>query len=428
MNINLQRGLMLYQQGRHEMAETELRQTLSAEPNDPYAHSLLALCLAERAKFDDATQEAQHAIHLQPDFDFAHYAHAHVLFDRRRLKEAQAAIEEAIRLDPANSDYFSLLSNIHFQESRWADALRAAEQGLQFDPESVTCTNLRAMAMVKLGRRAEAGATIDAALAKHPESSLTHANQGWTYLEKGQPDKALEHFREALRLNPENEWARHGIVEALKARHFIYAMMLKYFLWMSRFSARGQWGIILGAYFGNQLLQAIAHKNPPLAPYILPIRILYVCFALLTWLAAPFFNLMLRVNRFGRYALSREQTVASNWFGLCLLLGLLALVGTLIYGFDSIFFLGAIVFGFLLLPVSSVYNCASGRPRMTMAAIAIGLAAVGLGAIAVTMYENVHATANSRPELSMNMFSVFLFGTIASMWIANILRSRRPVR
>src|SRR5262249_35174190 len=159
---------------------------------------------------------------------------------------------------------------------------------------------LRAIAMVKLGRRAEAGATIDAALARNPDNALTHANQGWTLLEKGKPKQALEHFREALRLDPENEWARQGIVEALQARNVIYAVMLKYFLWMSRFSNRAQWGIILGAYFGNRLLSALAHSNPDLAPWILPLRILYVCFALMTWMASPFFNLLLRINRFGR--------------------------------------------------------------------------------------------------------------------------------
>src|SRR5206468_3894993 len=149
----------------------------------------------------------------------------------------------------------------------------AAEQGLQLDPEHVGCANLRAMAMVKLGRKAEAGATIDAALAKNPDNALTHANQGWTLLEKGDAKKALEHFCEALRLDPENAWARHGIVEALKARNLIYAVMLKYFLWMSKLSRQAQWAIILIGYFGNQMLGSMARTNPRLAPWVLPLRI-----------------------------------------------------------------------------------------------------------------------------------------------------------
>ena len=354
MNPNLERALLLYQQSRHELAEAELRQSLASDPDDAYAHALLALCLAQREQFKDATHEARQSIHLGPDFPFAHYAHARVLYDRNHHQEARAAIEEAIRLDPEDADYYSLLAGIHFDEKRWPEALNAAEQGLQFDSEHAGCTNLRAMAMVKLGRKTEAGATIDAALAKNPDNALTHANQGWTLLEQGEPKKALEHFREALRLDPENEWARNGVVEALKARNIIYAVMLKYFLWMSKLSGRAQWGIILVGYFGNRMLGAAAQTHPDLAPWLLPVRMLYVAFALMTWLAYPLFNLMLRLNRFGRLALSREQIVASNWVGACALATLAGLAGCVLYGTDSLWLSLALVSGFLLLPVAGL--------------------------------------------------------------------------
>jgi len=431
MNPHVQRGLLLYQQSRHDMAENELRQALASEPHDSYAHALLALCLTQREQFQDATAEARQAIALEPDSSFAHYAHAHVLSDRNRFNEALAAIEEAIRLDSVNADYFALLASIHFQEYRWQKALEAAEQGLQFDPEHVGCTNLRAMAMVKLGRRAEAGATIDAALAKNPESAITHANQGWTFLEKGDPKKAAEHFREALRLDPENEWARQGMVEALKARNIIYAMMLKYFLWMSRFSRRGQWAIIIGAYVGNRILGVMAATNPALAPWVLPLRVLYVCFALMTWMASPFFNLLLRMNRFGRYVLSREQTIASNWFGACLFCAMMALAGAIIFGFDSHWWMGVIIFGFLLLPVSAVFKTPTGGPRRTMAIVAGCTAGFGLAALAgfaVAATKSSPSEAKPSLDTAYGMFSLFLIGAVGSSWLTNILRTRRRVR
>ncbi len=423
MNPNLERALLLYQQSRYELAEEQLRQALAAEPDDSYAHAMLALCLANREQFKDATAEAQQAIHLQPDSDFAHYAHARVLLDRNHLEEAQAAIEEAIRLDPGDADYLSLLSSIHFREARWKEALAAAERGLQSDPEHIGCTNLRAMAMVKLGRRAEAGATIDAALAKNPENSSTHANQGWTLLEKGEPKKALEHFRESLRLDPENEWARQGIVEALKARNVIYACMLKYFLWMSRFSRRGQWAIILGAFFGNRLLGAVAAAQPEFAPWILPVQILYVCFALMTWVAYPFFNLLLRLDPFGRLVLSREQTIASTWLGLCLLVALIALAACILNDFKDPWFAMLMVFGFLLLPVSAVFRCPSGRPRNIMAALTIILVVLGVAAIVLT----VPAVQRSRQRdgnAGSGLFGLVLLGSVASTWVTNIVRTQ----
>jgi len=420
MNQNLQRALLLFQQSRHDMAETELRQALAADPQDAYAHALLGLCLAHRESFQEATDETRQAIHLAPDFPFAHFAQAHVLYDRNRFSEALPAINEAIRLDPVDADQYALLANIHLQERHWQDALHAAEQGLQFDPEHVGCTNLRAMAMVKLGRRADAGKTIDTALSKNPDNSLTHANQGWTLLEKGEPKKAAEHFREALRLNPQNEWARQGIIEALKAQNFIYAAMLKYFLWMAKFSRRGQWGIILAGYFGYRIVGALAQSDPGLAPWLLPLQILYVCFALMTWMAYPFFNLLLRLNRFGRLVLSREQTVASNWFGLCLFIALAGLVTCFIKGFVAPWILIALVFGLLLLPVSSVFRCHSGWPRNIMAAIAIILALVGIGSIVGRFFGGDLSDAASM------LLGLFMLGAVASTWIANLLVIQRP--
>lgn len=430
MNPNLERALLLYQQSRHELAENELRQALAADPQDAFGHALLALCLAAREQFDDATREVRQAIHLAPDFSFAHFAHARVLYDRNRYPEARVAIEEAIRLDSTDADYFSLLASIHFDERCWPEALAAAEQGLQFDSEHIGCTNLRAMAMVKLGRKAEAGTTIAAALARNPDNAITHANQGWTWLEKGDSKKALEHFREALRLDPDNEWARHGIVEALKARHFIYAAMLKYFLWMSKLSRQAQWGIILGGYFGHRLLASLAEKNPALAPWVLPLQILYITFAVLTWTAYPMFNLVLRLNRFGRLALTPAQTVESNWVGASFLLALISLGGCLAMGFESPWVMSLAVFGLMVMPLSGLFRCSSSWPRTTMIVVVAVLAFIGLGAIGLIWeaYRGDNQYLKATANRAFGLLGLFGMGVLLTTVLANVLATQRPKR
>jgi len=425
VNPNLERALLLYQQSRHELAEEQLRQALASDPQDAWAHALLALCLNEREQFKDATEEARQAIHLAPDFPFAHYAHARVLHDRNHFPEARAAIEEAIRLDSTEADYFSLLAGIHFNEKRWQEAATAAEQGLQLDPEHIGCTNLRAMALVKLGRKAEAGATIDVALAKNPDNSVTHANQGWTLLEQGDPKKALEHFREALRLDPTNDWARQGIIEALKARNFIYAVMLKYFLWMSKLRANVQWGIIVGGYLGNRVLGAMAKSNPDLAPWVLPLRILYVTFALMTWIADPLFNLLLRLNRFGRLVLDREQILASNLIGTCIVLSLLSLGGCVAFGPAGGWLTSALVYGLLVIPLSGTFRCSAGWPRRTMTAYTVAMAIAGSVGVALHFLGGKESTL---ADLGSLLVGVFLLGAILSGWVANFLIMQRPRR
>lgn len=430
MNPHLQRGLLLFQQSRHELAETELRQALTFDPDDAYAHALLALCLAHREQFKEATEEAQQAIHLAPDFSFAHYALAHIWHERHHYDQALAAVNEALRIDPEDADYCALLSQIHLDLKQWAPALAAAERGLQFNPEHVACTNLRAIALVKLGRKAEAGATIDAALAKNPDNAVTHANQGWTLLEQNQPERALHHFREALRLEPDNEWARAGIIEALKARYFIYSIFLRYFLWMAKLSPNVQWGIIIAGWFGNRMLGSAAKANPDLAPFIWPVRILYLAFVFLTWTADPLFNLLLRLNRFGRLALTEEKTRASNWVGSCLLLAVLALIACALNGFAGPWVLAALVFGFLVIPMSGTFNCREGWPRKMMAGYTALMAAAGLAGFGLALVIEGRPKSEVEPLVGLmtGCFSAFFIGAIGSSWVANFLMTRQPRR
>src|SRR5262249_2378545 len=127
-------------------------------------------------------------------------------------------------------------------------SLEAAERGLNAEAGHTGCANLRAMALNQLGRGAEAGRALHDALAQDPENAVTHANQGWTALQTGDAKKALEHFREALRLDPTNDWAKSGMVESLKAQYFVYRLMLKYQFYMSRLSGRRQWWTLIGIY------------------------------------------------------------------------------------------------------------------------------------------------------------------------------------
>jgi tetratricopeptide (TPR) repeat protein len=428
MNPQLQRGLLLFQQGRHPLAETEFRQALAQDPDDAHAHALLALCLCHQEKFDPAMQEAQQAIHLAPDFAFAHYALAWVLDERRRYGEALGVLKEAIRLEPQEPDYRALEAQINLNLRQWQPALAAAEAGLQFDPDHVGCTNLRAMALVKLGRKSEAGAALDTALARNPDDAASHANRGWSYLEQSDPRKALEHFQEALRLDPENEWARGGLVEALKARYLIYSLMLKWFLWMSKLSSTAQWGVIIGGYFLMRLLGRTANENPALAPWLLPVQVLYFGFVVLTWTAGPLFNLLLRVNRFGRLVLSAEERTASNWFGLCAALALAALLLGLVGVWSDAMFQAALVFGLLLLPVSAVFRCAKGWPRTAMALLTLGIAGLGLAGASLTFVAAAAEHPGDFQRAAMGLTGLFLLSVFLSQFIANLLMSRQPTR
>jgi tetratricopeptide (TPR) repeat protein len=362
----LQRATLLYQQGRYDHAENETRRLLTADPNSARGHALLALCLIHREAYKDALFESSEAIRLDPMDAFNHYVRGEVLLSTERADEAMESARMAVSIEPFDPSHHALIAKIHLNKRRWRDALAAADEGLSHDPEDVACSNYRVMALVKLGFRADAAQSMGQTLALDPEDAYSHANQGWTLLHEGKPKEAMNHFKEALRIDPTMDWARAGIVEALKAHNFIYRWMLAYFLFMSKLSARAQWGIIFGGWIGMQVLKNIGRNYPEFRPLITPLIIAYVIFAILTWLAYPFFNLLLRLSRYGRLALSREQTIASNWVGLTLLVAACMGVAFLVTR-RGLFIDLTMMFGLLTLPVAAFFNMDRGWPRWAMA-------------------------------------------------------------
>jgi tetratricopeptide (TPR) repeat protein len=312
MSSHIERAQLLIHQSRYELAAKELQKALAGDPDEPVAHALMAVCLAEQKNFDQAYKEARKAVTLAPDLPYAQYVLAYVRFHQDLLPEAEQAVNKALQLDPWDADYFALLAQIKYQQRKWRDAIEAAERGLEIDAEHLGCANLRAMALNQIGRGEEAGRLLEAALAQDPENALTHANQGWTALQRGDARSALEHFRESLRLDPTNDWSRAGMVEALKARYFVYRVMLKYHFLMSRMSGRAQWVVLIGLYFVSRII-----------PFLF---IPYLIFVFFTWTADPLSNLLLRLNRYGRLLLKKEEIAASNLVGGLLLAAAVSLV------------------------------------------------------------------------------------------------------
>jgi tetratricopeptide (TPR) repeat protein len=408
MNPNVQRGQFLLEQKRFDLAEKELRAALVQDPHNPVAHALLALALSAQQKKKDALAAAYQAIQAAPDYPFGHYVLAAVLDDQDRLREAEAAVGHAITLDPENAASHALKGSILLQQSRWRDALAAAEAGLQHDSENVGCLNVRGVALQRLGRRAEAGQVLDSALAREPENARTHAHRGWSALEAGDQTRALDHFREALRLEPGMDWAREGVVTALKSRNVVYRLLLGFFFWTMRLPTRARWGVILGGYFLSRTLDQVADANPALRPVLVPLLIAYYVFIFLTWTADPLFNLLLRLRPLGRVALTRQQIAASNAVALCLLAALTFLGAWLAVRVEAAL-VGAGVCAAMTLPVASSLRKKPGPVRNGLVAYTIALGLVGAAAIQRAFVD---------PDLNGAWpLGFFLLGWIAFTWI-----------
>src|SRR5262249_15991927 len=152
----------------------------------------------------------------------------------------------------------------------------------------------------------------------------------------------------------------------------------------------------------------------------------YILFAVLTWIAQPLFNLLLRLDRFGKHALSRDQVVASNWLAACLLAALLTATvwitaGTPLGGSSGLgtplpeLEFAALAFLLLVVPVCATFKCPWGWPRWLMAAITGALALLGLGSVAMVSSARwlpEGPEIRQRIQSGFSVFSTFVVGVL----------------
>ncbi len=391
----LPRVQLLLSQSRPVPAADLLRRQLSLDPHDFVAHALLALCLLQQQEPAEAQQEAELAIHLAPDYDFGFYVLALAQHRQHRPQQALAAINEALALDPNDADYYHLLGSLRLESGQWQAALQAAQTGLSINAEHADLHGLRARALARQGRREEAGSAATAALNYAADSSATQPAWACVALETNRPQEALAHFREALRLNPDSDFAREGLVEALKARFWVYRTFMRFVYWSGSLSDGARRGMFIGAYVLTRFFR-------PLLP-------LYLGFVFLSWFSDVIFESLLRVSHYGQLALSEKQTRHSNQFLALLAVAAVSLGLSLALpdpaGLST---LGMVALG-LLFPLSGTWRLAAGSPAWQRSRWAgFGLAAVGLLSVVLEILGL---------EGSGTLFGAFLIGTLIYTWV-----------
>lgn len=406
----LERASQLVTLKRYQEAEKYIKDVLAAEPQNTNALILLAVCKTELKQHKEALASIKAALAQEPTNPEVLHIYSFILFNKDEYSESEKYINGAILFDPQNADYFALLANIKLQKKEWESALTQANKGLAIDPENITCLNVRSTALFKLERKQEAYETIAESLNNDPENDYTHTNIGWGLLEKGDHKRSLEHFREALKINPENSSAKAGLVEGLKARYLFYRIFLKYAFWIGNMKGSLQWGIIIGFYLGARILRYIAASNDSFAPFINPIIFLYTLFAISTWVIGPLSNLFLRLNVYGRYALTAAQTKAANFVGLALLTGIVGFTLLIIVD-DPIFFLIGMFGLTMMIPLSSMFTPEKETSKRLLIMYTIGLIVVAL--LGFVQY----FTSGEIGWLA----SVYLIGIFVYGWIANAM-------
>lgn len=377
INQYIQRARILFQQKRIKDAEKEIGYALRENPDDTEALMLLAECKMEVKQYEEAKRLLRACIATSPYYHRIYYLLAFCAYQQSGRGEAIEHLQKAIELNPEASAYYGLYAYILLDMHSYEEALQKADEGLAAYAEDLTCLNARTQALIRLKNKDEAYETIREALSIDPDDDFTHTNVGWIYLEKGKHTDARTHFREALRINPNNKRAKQGYKESLKARLLPYRWLLMFSLWLSAKLKKARWATIIIIWVGFRLMSGLSSVAGA-QPLALALIGLYLVFVVFSWVGASIANTVLLFTKEGKYILTNpEKQVAAAIACLFALSILTALFGSHLPGAGTHYY-AALVFFTMVLPVSRFEYLHSVKRKKLVVYYSAALLALGL--------------------------------------------------
>ncbi|MBL3659060.1 tetratricopeptide repeat protein [Fulvivirga sediminis] len=405
----------LMNQGRYGEAIKEVNTHLAADPESIPGLIMLVQIYMAMSKDEKADEVADQLLARKPDDFTILYLKAITLSRLAKRKEALKFVNSALAYNPHMADAHGLKASIFYHDAEFEKSLEAANAGLSEDAHNETCLNFRSMALLKLGRAEDHFNADQEALKTNPMNPTTHATVGFSALEKGESDKAKEHFREALRIDPSNEYARSGMMMAIKSTNIFYALFLKYVFWMSGLKPQVRWGVVIIGYLLIQGLSRYSDALGAFEPIAQVIIILYMIFAISTWIINPVSNVFLRFHSFGKYLLSEEDIKVANVCAGLLLLSLCGAVGIFLFDESTLqwynlsFYLVCIGIA-LTVVVSSVSNRTLERSKRRLKSAGL-IYAIASGVLILL--------ALATPGLALKFFNIWMYGFIGYQFFAN---------
>ncbi|MDE1462193.1 tetratricopeptide repeat protein [Spartinivicinus poritis] len=149
--LNLGRVLMC--QENYQAAEEALLKSLGFNPDFGGAYYLLSFTSHCLSKFTLELDYAKKAAEIDPeDPDFLQrLAKAHL--QNGEIKQAHTILQQVIKLEPDSEEAFRLLGDIELEQEKYAAAEHAYREALKYDPEDISLLNGFARSLIAQKRK-----------------------------------------------------------------------------------------------------------------------------------------------------------------------------------------------------------------------------------------------------------------------------------
>jgi tetratricopeptide (TPR) repeat protein len=162
-----------------------------------------ACLLFRKGDFAEGEAHLREALRLMPDYLQARFYLGLLKFQQHSNAEAVQELSAALRLQTNFAPAHIVLGEVLTEQQKWEEAVAHLRAGLEEMPGSVEGHQSLGVALVSQGKFAEGMPELQLALKSSPDAK-THYHYALALHALGKFDEALTHYREAVRLEPEN--------------------------------------------------------------------------------------------------------------------------------------------------------------------------------------------------------------------------------
>jgi len=198
-------------QGKQELARLAMRRVTELQPDHKAARSYLAASLIEDGFYQQALEDAHAYYKYYPDRP---QAVEYLVTCLVRTDQPDLAREILEKGKAAHPDDPVMLLVVTAGYDMLGDTPRAVDtlrQAAETKPDALLGRMAQARALIRIDREAEAEKILLDELGKNPRQHRIHFALGQMYADTGRNFQALEEFREALRLDSNNDTYRLAI-------------------------------------------------------------------------------------------------------------------------------------------------------------------------------------------------------------------------
>jgi tetratricopeptide (TPR) repeat protein len=198
-----QKAAYLLEVSKYELCAQFCRDQLALYPGNLLLYRKLFMAYFQMNKGKEARETAEQMLRLFPEEPISYVSAGQLQKRMMQTSRALAYFQQARMLRPDSAFIIGCVAITQLSLKHYQEAIQAADEGLQEDPTEMNCLIAAARAHMQLDMHAAAGDHMQELLKHHPDSFEAHAVAGEWFKRANMTENAIEHFSEAMRIEPE---------------------------------------------------------------------------------------------------------------------------------------------------------------------------------------------------------------------------------